>query len=122
MVKHFDFFHLFLLCVVSLVISSSVIMPAQAALSGVVCQDEKCHYLPASFENPLYTVDSANTLSESSHVNYPTLKNQFSSYSVHSIAAHSLIETKTSEYISSFEFALIQPQIFDLLFPFHYYL
>ena len=79
------------------------------------------NYSPVSFQNSLYTVHSESAISETNSLPLPTFKNPFNSFSVHSKSAHSLLETKASDYINRVEVTLIQPQIFDILFPFHYY-
>lgn len=119
--RHSVFFYLVALCLLAGVVSDNMSVQLKETLNAVEVHYADQEYIPVSFENPLDNFDSYSALSETSNLPIPSLKKPFSSLSVHSKIAHSLLESKTTDYVRRVEVTLIQPRIFDLLFPFHYY-
>jgi hypothetical protein len=119
--RHCVFFDFVALCLFAAVLNYSMSEHFKNTLNEVQAHHADQEYIPVSFENPLDNVHTESALSETNKLPTPSLKKPFSSLSVHSKIAHSLLESKTTDYIGRVVVSSIQPRIFDLLFPFHYY-
>ena len=75
----------------------------------------------AAFDNPFYGLQPEVSLSELA-VQVPlSLKPIHKDYSVHSWRANQATIQQISDYIYYSSIIVVQPQLFDMLFPFHYY-
>jgi len=119
--RHNGFFYLVVLYLFATVVNCNMSVFTQDTLKQVQVHHSDHDYLPASFENALENVQLKSVVSESNSIPTSSFKNPFNNFSVHSKTAHSLLESKAMDYIRRVEVTLIQPQIFDILFPFHYY-
>jgi len=83
---------------------------------------EESFFLSSGIDGSLNAVQTENLTSGQNYSNVISQKNQFGAFtSVYSKTADLLLKSKTMAYIHRFKSILIHPQIFDILFPFHYY-
>ncbi len=83
---------------------------------------EESFFLSSGIDGSLNAVQTENLTSGQNTFNVISQKNQFGAFaSVYSKTAEFFLKSKTMAYIHRFNSILIQPQIFDILFPFHYY-
>ena len=78
-------------------------------------------YTTDSFECQLFRIDATTVLTEAGSTPTPFFKTRLSQGSVHSQWALDIIESDDADYMERILITLIQPQVFDILFPFHYY-
>lgn len=83
---------------------------------------EESFFLPMGIDGLLNAVQTENLTSGQNNPNVISQKNQFGAFtSVYSKAAELSLKSRVLAYIHRFKSLLIQPQLFDILFPFHYY-
>jgi hypothetical protein len=75
----------------------------------------------AAFDNPFYCVQPELALTEISAQSPASLKPVHKDYSVHSLWANLAATQQIADYIFHSSIIVVQPQLFDMLFPFHYY-
>ncbi len=75
----------------------------------------------AAFDNPFYGLQPAANLSELTAPSSTSVKPVHKDYSVHSWWANQAASQQIAEYIYHSSIIVVQPQLFDMLFPFHYY-
>ncbi len=79
-------------------------------------------FLSSGIDGSLNAVQTENLTFGQNYSNVISQKNQFGAFtSVYSKTAELFLKSKTMAYIHRFKSILIQPQLFDILFPFHYY-
>ncbi len=75
----------------------------------------------AAFDNPFYGLQPAVTLSELIAPSSFSVNSLHKNYSVHSWWANQFATQQIADYICFSSTIVVQPQLFDMLFPFHYY-
>jgi hypothetical protein len=78
------------------------------------------HFISNGYDGIPYALLSENSYSCTTSNNF-TVKLQFRFGSDNINFSNSLIELKDAGYVNRFKAILVHPQIFDILFPFHYY-
>lgn len=99
----------------------SLLLPGAAPMERVIPPSQTTPYSTDSFTCQLFRIDSTIVLSETGPTPAPIFKVRVDQGSIHSQTAHDLIESEDADYMERILITLIQPQVFDILFPFHYY-
>lgn len=74
-----------------------------------------------AFDNPFYGIQPELALSEITAQSSTSVKPVHKDYSVHSWWANLAATLQIADYIFQSSIIVVQPQLFDMLFPFHYY-
>ncbi|GAO31202.1 hypothetical protein [Geofilum rubicundum] len=75
----------------------------------------------AAFDNPFYGLQPEVNLTEVTAPSPASIKPVHKDCSVHSWWANHAATTQITDYIHHSSTIVVQPQLFDRLFPFHYY-
>lgn len=78
-------------------------------------------YFEAAFDDPFYGFLPELTLNEVTAQSPTPVKPVHKDYSVHSWWANQAVTHEMADYIYLSSIIVVQPQLFDMLFPFHYY-
>jgi len=76
----------------------------------------------AAFDNPFYGTQPEVCLTEFTIESIFTLNYSLKFFSVFSKSANQAATRQMTDYIYFSSIIVVQPQLFDILFPFHYYL
>ena len=112
-------FQLMLLYILSLGIYSSAVIPHRDYLPAH--NNSEQYFALPSLSSPLYGVQPQLAGIDIAGFAQNSIKLPSNVHSIHSPAADEVVSLQSSEYIQRNSLVLIYPQLFDMLFPFHYY-
>ncbi len=121
LVRENKFLHQVFLYIFLLGLYSSLVNFADGKFEKKNLSGEPGYISFISFESPHYPVNGQSILTESYGAYIQFVKDLSNSLSIHSVTARLITERKILGLITRSEVILVYPQIFDLLFPFHYY-
>lgn len=75
----------------------------------------------AAFDNPFYGLQPELLLTDVTAQPTIQVKPDHKDCSVHSLWANLAVSLQMADYIFHSSIIVVQPQLFDMLFPFHYY-
>lgn len=108
-------------CIIAVGLYMAFLLPGATPLEQTLVPSEKTTYTADSFECQPFRIDATTVLTEAGSTPTPFFKTRLSQGSIHSQWALDLIESDDADYMERILLTLIQPQVFDILFPFHYY-